>query len=71
MICADVCNPARARSVGRRSVQVATPARGETPYAIANALEVDRHTVARRNSREALWVFLLRSFYEPIARLQD
>jgi hypothetical protein len=40
------------------------------PYAIANALEVERHTVARRNSHEALRVFSLGSFHEPIAGLQ-
>ena len=44
--------------------------RGEMPYAIANALEVERHTVARRNSHEALRVFSVGSFHEPIARLR-
>ena len=45
--------------------------RREAPYAIANALEVERHTVARRNSHEALRVFSLGSFREPIAGLQS
>jgi hypothetical protein len=58
--CAGAAVVFRARSYGK-------PEKASKVVGIVRQLN---EMVARRNSREALWVFSLGSFHEPITRLQ-